>query len=49
MSPTLLDMLRRHWLSERSPVFLFPGQFKDRPITLTTIQKVCTRWLAASV
>ena len=43
LSPMLLDMLRQYWLIEKPRDYLFCGQYPDRPITITTIQKVCTR------
>jgi integrase/recombinase XerD len=44
LSPQLLDALRRHWLSERPRLWLFPkASHPDLPIDVCTAQKVFYR------
>ncbi len=48
LSPRLLAVLRRYWQVVRPPVFLFPGNRPDRPISPRTVQKICDAALTAS-
>jgi site-specific recombinase XerD len=42
LSPVLLHVLREHWKIDRPQRHLFPGQDPLRPITTTTIAKICS-------
>lgn len=48
LSPTVLEMLRQYWLSEHPRDYLFPGSDPRRPITVSSIQKVCKRMATAA-
>ena len=43
LSPVLLPILRQYWLTVRPQQFLFPGRDPQRPITRSTIRKVCAK------
>lgn len=43
LSPILLSILRQYWLNDHPRDLLFPGQAPGRPITVSSIQKVCKR------
>jgi len=40
-SPRLLEAWRDYWRTYRPPTYLFPGKSAERPLSGTTIQKVC--------
>lgn len=40
LSPVLLAVARQHWLDARSENFLFPGAKRQRPITVSSIQRM---------
>lgn len=48
LSPILLTMLRQYWLIEHPRELLFPGRATGRPITVSSIQKVCQRAAAVA-
>jgi site-specific recombinase XerD len=48
LSPRLLAVLRRYWLAERPSGYLFPGRHPDRPISPSSVQKICKAALRAS-
>jgi site-specific recombinase XerD len=48
LSPRLLAVLRRYWLAERPSGYLFPGRHPDRPISPSSVQKICGAALRAS-
>jgi integrase/recombinase XerD len=48
LSPRLLAVLRRSWLAERPSDYLFPGRHPDRPISPSSVQKICKAALRAS-
>ncbi len=37
----MLTELREYWKEVRSPKYLFPGKTFERPLSSTTIQKMC--------
>jgi integrase len=37
----MLQALRDYWKTVRSPLYLFPGNTQDVPLSATTIQKMC--------
>lgn len=41
LSPILLQMLRHYWVAVRPVRYLFPGQSLDRPMSASTVQRVC--------
>jgi integrase/recombinase XerD len=41
LSPALLKMLRRYWWAARPEDLMFTTRHKDRPITTSTVQRVC--------
>jgi site-specific recombinase XerD len=43
LSPTLLELLRLYWRSERPKTWLFPGRTPAQPISLTVVQRACQR------
>jgi integrase/recombinase XerD len=43
LSATLLEQLRRYWLQDRPPLWLFPGLFPDRPLTKHAVWQVCKK------
>ena len=43
LSPTLLELLRVYWRVERPRRWLFPGHTPERPISVTSVQRVCHR------
>lgn len=48
LSPRLLEILRLYWRAERPRDYLFPGRDPDRPISPTSVQKICKAALKAS-
>jgi site-specific recombinase XerD len=40
LSPVLLAVARQHWLETRAEKFLFPGANRQRPITVSIIQRM---------
>jgi site-specific recombinase XerD len=48
LSPRLLDLLRLYWRAERPGDYLFPGRTPDRPISPSSVQKICKAALKAS-
>lgn len=43
LSPIVLSILRQYWLLEHPRDLLFPGHKPGRPITVSSMQKVCKR------
>ena len=43
LSETLLEQLIRYWRQYRPSSWLFPGVDKDRPLTKSAVNQVCTR------
>lgn len=43
LSETLLTQLRRYWMEQRPPLWLFPGADPDHALTNGTLQRICTR------
>jgi site-specific recombinase XerD len=41
LSPVLLQMLRHYWVAARPVSYLFPSQTPERPMTASTVQRVC--------
>lgn len=41
LSPTLLEVLRVYWRSERPRTWLFPGRQLHRPIECSSVQRAC--------
>jgi integrase/recombinase XerD len=41
LSPTLLELLRLYWRSERPKTWLFPGHTPEEPICLSSVQRAC--------
>jgi len=41
LSPVLLDMLRNYWWAARPESYLFPGRRRDRPMSVSTVQRAC--------
>jgi len=41
LSPVLLQMLRHYWVAARPVSYLFPGRSLDRPMSASTVQRVC--------
>ena len=41
LSPRLLDILRRYWLTTQPRGYLFPGRDPDRPISASAVQRAC--------
>lgn len=48
LSPLVLEILREYWREAQPRDYLFPGKFADRPITISTIQKVVGRAAATA-
>src|ERR1700730_18547735 len=48
LSPKLLEMLQLYWKKYRSMTWLFPGQRPERPITQTTVWRICQQARAAA-
>ena len=48
LSPFVLEVLREYWREARPRDYLFPGKFADRPVTISTIQKVVGRAAATA-
>ena len=42
LSPTLLSVLREYWRVYRPKSWLFPGSSSDQPLSVSSIQKVCS-------
>jgi len=43
LSPRILEELRTYWKAERPTLWLFPGDFPDKPITRSAVQQACQR------
>jgi integrase/recombinase XerD len=43
LSPRLLTLLREYWRVVRPAEWLFPGGIPGRPLTASSVQRVCTR------
>lgn len=43
LSPLVLEILREYWRIATPRDYLFPGQHRDRPITISSIQKIVSR------
>ncbi|HTG60191.1 MAG TPA: site-specific integrase [Terriglobia bacterium] len=41
LSPILLQMLRHYWMAARPVSYLFPGQSLNRPMSVSTVERVC--------
>jgi site-specific recombinase XerD len=41
LSPVLVQMLRHYWVAVRPVRYLFPGQALDRPLSVSTVQRIC--------
>lgn len=48
LSPIVLEQLREYWRRSHPKVYLFPGDDPCRPITVSSIQKVCERAVLAA-
>jgi site-specific recombinase XerD len=43
LSPNLLDLLRAYWKAVHPTDLLFPGRYRDRPITREAVYQVCLK------
>lgn len=48
LSPVLLLMLRNYWWAARPVSYLFPGRRQDRPMSVSTVQRICKASSAAA-
>jgi integrase/recombinase XerD len=48
LSPKLLEILQLYWKKYRPMTWLFPGQRPERPITQTTVWRICQQARAAA-
>jgi site-specific recombinase XerD len=43
LSPRLLALLREYWKAARPTEWLFPGDIPERPLTASTVYRVCVQ------